>query len=127
MFPAFLSLTKQFSAVKYAVAQVRCAAKRWGCGVATPAAMWLLLLECVAEVMAAAGSPVPHTLHCPSPSPSTPPPCWHQVDYMHEETRGITYTPTFAVYRQGRKVGCSGLAGVEGCQAGPGGGQRACM
>ncbi|PRW58311.1 Thioredoxin-like 3-3 [Chlorella sorokiniana] len=27
-----------------------------------------------------------------------------QVDYMHEETRGITYTPTFAVYKKGRKV-----------------------
>lgn len=24
---------------------------------------------------------------------------------MHEETRGITYTPTFAIYKKGRKVG----------------------
>lgn len=27
-----------------------------------------------------------------------------QVDCMHEATRGITYTPTFAVYKRGRKV-----------------------
>ncbi|KAI3433925.1 hypothetical protein D9Q98_003727 [Chlorella vulgaris] len=27
-----------------------------------------------------------------------------QVDYMHEGVRGITCTPTFAVYRQGKKV-----------------------
>jgi hypothetical protein len=27
-----------------------------------------------------------------------------QVDYMQESTNGITYTPTFAVYKKGRKV-----------------------
>ncbi|PSC68588.1 Thioredoxin-like 3-3 isoform B [Micractinium conductrix] len=27
-----------------------------------------------------------------------------QVDYMDEGTRGITYTPTFAIYKRGRKV-----------------------
>lgn len=27
-----------------------------------------------------------------------------QVDYMHEAVKGITYTPTFAVYKRGRKV-----------------------
>lgn len=33
---------------------------------------------------------------------------------MHEATRGITYTPTFAVYRGGRKVGAPGAAGRAG-------------
>jgi len=28
-----------------------------------------------------------------------------QVDYMHKGVQGITYTPTFAIYKQGRKVG----------------------
>jgi hypothetical protein len=31
-----------------------------------------------------------------------------QVDYMHEAVRGISYTPTFAVFRRGKKVRSQG-------------------
>ena len=40
---------------------------------------------------------------------------------MQDETRGITYTPTFTVYRKGRKVRAGGWAlvcGQAGGQAG---------
>ena len=34
---------------------------------------------------------------------------------MHEATRGITYTPTIAVYRGGRKVRPAGACGQAAC------------
>lgn len=51
----------------------------------------------------------------------SPPSVSHpQVDYMHEETKGITYTPTFALYKQGRKVRWEELsarcAACRGCR-----------
>ncbi len=106
MFPHFLSLSKQFPQLKYAVAQVRkhCS---W------PGGAWQKLrgVELRARAAACCASFSVHScsraaclqgMHAhrqPPPSVSHP-----QVDYMHEETKGITYTPTFALYKQGRKV-----------------------
>ncbi|KAL4859668.1 Thioredoxin-like 3-3 [Chlorella vulgaris] len=76
MFPAFVSLSKQYPRLRYALAQAR-----MGWGVARR-----------------------HRHSCADLFPSAAGSSIQQVDYMHEGVRGITCTPTFAVYRQGKKV-----------------------
>ena len=109
MFPHFLSLSKQFPQLKYAVAQVgaACCWRHWNW-------LWHACIWCCCGAGQAAARHLgaSHSGACTTTTlqaelmPGIVPTL--QVDYMHDETRGITYTPTFAVYKKGRKVGLGG-------------------